>query len=361
MINSIRPTTPHLPPKKDTEFVPLIQKISFDPRVERAMLQVFGQTLLCRNREVCAQYAREHMLDCITLDGDQVNRRGALDGGYFDQGTSRLKAYNLSKEARTARTQIDREWQAIKSELEKADHAIRDARTSVENMRAAKTKLKNAVVELKKERARVNRRLKVDRERLANDAETDQLASDSVALDELKARVDALRAEQGSALVSKLSSTQQKELKQAEKSLPKLVDAQAKAMRALEKVSSKKRELEALLHNNLELRLDELQQQLEGGGADADASSQGTPRGGGMLSGERGNQLASTEEALARAVAATATAEEIMESGREELDELRQHFHKVEARCEESRSQLARLSERRQMQEKNYERVSRAV
>ena len=33
-------------------------------------------------------------LDGITLDGDQVSRRGALTGGYYDRSRSRLELQN---------------------------------------------------------------------------------------------------------------------------------------------------------------------------------------------------------------------------------------------------------------------------
>ena len=211
--------------------------------------------------------------------------------------------------------------------------------------------LRVAQAALRKERERLNRRLRADK---AEDTEADELASDEAELDELQSKIEALRAERGTPLVSKLSSAQQKELKAAEKALPKLEAADAAAETALEGALEKKRALEALLHSNLQRQLDELRQQLEEGGGEGDAS-QGKESG--MLADERASVLASKEEALTRAVAATAVAEERLEAGRDELDAVRQRFHAAEARCEEARSQLARLVDQRQRQEKEFERV----
>ena len=58
-----------------TDALPLIDKINFDAEYEIVMLYVFGKTLICRNMEVATKFARQHGLDCITLDGDQVSRR----------------------------------------------------------------------------------------------------------------------------------------------------------------------------------------------------------------------------------------------------------------------------------------------
>jgi len=45
-------------------------------RFEKAVLQVFGRTALCRSMDVAVQAARGNDVDCVTIDGDQV-RLGA--------------------------------------------------------------------------------------------------------------------------------------------------------------------------------------------------------------------------------------------------------------------------------------------
>ena len=42
------------------------------------MIYVFGKTLICRNMDVATKFARQHGLDCITLDGDQVGYKNYL-------------------------------------------------------------------------------------------------------------------------------------------------------------------------------------------------------------------------------------------------------------------------------------------
>jgi structural maintenance of chromosome 3 (chondroitin sulfate proteoglycan 6) len=50
----------------------------------KAVKHVFGKALMCRSLEVAAMAAKQYNLDCITLDGDQVERKGALTGGFSD-------------------------------------------------------------------------------------------------------------------------------------------------------------------------------------------------------------------------------------------------------------------------------------
>ena len=56
------------------------------------MQQVFGRTAVCRDLNVAAAYVRSHGLNTITLDGDKVDRKGALTGGFHDVRRSRIDA-----------------------------------------------------------------------------------------------------------------------------------------------------------------------------------------------------------------------------------------------------------------------------
>jgi len=47
----------------------MISKLQYDPMYDRAMKHVFSKTLICRSMEVASHTARQHNLDCITLDG----------------------------------------------------------------------------------------------------------------------------------------------------------------------------------------------------------------------------------------------------------------------------------------------------
>ena len=49
--------------------IPMINKLTYEPRFDRAMKHVFSKTLICRSMEVATQIARTQNLDCITLDG----------------------------------------------------------------------------------------------------------------------------------------------------------------------------------------------------------------------------------------------------------------------------------------------------
>lgn len=88
-LNRLNPRNPPTPNEDDAE--PLIDKLRYDPKFERAFQQVFGKTCVCKDLSIAASYVRSHGINTITLDGDKVDRKGALTGGYHDVRRSRIE------------------------------------------------------------------------------------------------------------------------------------------------------------------------------------------------------------------------------------------------------------------------------
>jgi structural maintenance of chromosome 3 (chondroitin sulfate proteoglycan 6) len=89
-LNRLKPKNPPVPNAQDAE--PLINKLRFDSAYDKAFQQVFGKTCVCRDLTIAAAYVKSHGINTITLDGDKVDRKGALTGGYHDVRRSRIEA-----------------------------------------------------------------------------------------------------------------------------------------------------------------------------------------------------------------------------------------------------------------------------
>lgn len=113
-------------PKAD-DAVPLISKIRFDRKYALAFEQVFGRTVVCPDLSIAATYTRSHGLNAITLDGDRVDRKGALTGGYHDVRRSRLDAIKAAKTWRTAYEKDSKRSEKVKAEITRLDQAITQA------------------------------------------------------------------------------------------------------------------------------------------------------------------------------------------------------------------------------------------
>lgn len=53
--------------------IPMMHKLTYSQKFDRAINHVFNKTLICRSMEVATQIARTQNLDCITLDGQNLN------------------------------------------------------------------------------------------------------------------------------------------------------------------------------------------------------------------------------------------------------------------------------------------------
>lgn len=121
-INRIHPKVPQYPNGQDA--IPLIEKLQFDPMYRPALEQVFGKTCVCRDLTIAAAYVKSHGINTITLDGDKVDRKGALTGGYHDVRRSRLEAINSVKTLRTKFTSASEELRETTTSIQQLDQEI---------------------------------------------------------------------------------------------------------------------------------------------------------------------------------------------------------------------------------------------
>jgi len=80
---------PHYPPYGE-EVMPLIQAVQFKDVLLPAIQQIFGKTMLVRSAQQGTVISKRHNVDTVTLRGDQVNKRGALTGGFVKHKAARL-------------------------------------------------------------------------------------------------------------------------------------------------------------------------------------------------------------------------------------------------------------------------------
>lgn len=206
---------------------------------------------------VAAAASRAHGVDCVTLDGDTVNRRGAMSGGFVDTRRSRLDAAAalrtataaaaaaeaaLATEVRGPLGRVEAELAAAVSDLQRAEAAVRAATTA-----AAATA--------------------ADVARTAHYADGDAAAAAAAAARAaaLRAAVrdgersrDALAAELGTPLVSGLAPAEAAELARAKAAAPDLEAAATAATRRVEELTATAAAAETDLRDNLRVRAAEL-------------------------------------------------------------------------------------------------------
>jgi structural maintenance of chromosome 3 (chondroitin sulfate proteoglycan 6) len=152
-LNRLKPKKPTFP--QSTDAIPLLSKIEYDSQYEKAFQQVFGKTAVCKDLTIAAAYSRSHSLNTITLDGDKVERKGAMTGGWHDIRRSRLEAAKSlykwnetfekdgarSKEVKQAITRIDQEITRLTGQMQVLEGQRTQAQSSREPFMAEAAQL----------------------------------------------------------------------------------------------------------------------------------------------------------------------------------------------------------------------------
>ncbi|CAN1247675.1 Structural maintenance of chromosomes protein 3 [Linum perenne] len=185
-------------PTNSDDVVPLKKKLKFKETFDAAFQQVFGRTVICRDLDVATRIARTDGLDCITLEGDQVSKKGGMTGGFYDHRRSKLKfmtniiqSQNLIKvkeerkitELVTEQQKIDAQHGHDKSEVEQLKQDIANANKQKELYYKAREK-KTRKAELETNLTTNLKRRKQELEAIISSPEDDALHSDA----ELKAQ-----------------------------------------------------------------------------------------------------------------------------------------------------------------------------
>ncbi|EPY31841.1 structural maintenance of chromosome 3 (chondroitin sulfate proteoglycan 6) [Strigomonas culicis] len=75
----------------------LISKIKFDKRFQGVVAEVFGRTAVVTSLDVGTRLSKEAQCDVVTIDGDQLGRRGGITGGYIDKRNSKVILHKKEK------------------------------------------------------------------------------------------------------------------------------------------------------------------------------------------------------------------------------------------------------------------------
>jgi len=95
----------------------MTDKLEYEPRVDLAMKQVFGNWLICRDLQTAQQFSEQYDVDATNLDGDTVNRRGAITGGYYD--SKRVARISAMREIKNLKREITNMEQSIRQKKDK--------------------------------------------------------------------------------------------------------------------------------------------------------------------------------------------------------------------------------------------------
>lgn len=252
-----RVTAPHVTYPKSSDVIPLLKKLKYSPNYDQAFSQVFARTVICRDLDVATRVARTDGLDCITVEGDQVSKKGGMTGGFYDKRRSKLKFMNLIRQNALSITEKENELQNVRSQLQVIDKEINalvaeqqkdDAELAHEKSEVEQ--LKQEVANAKKHSQNISKALEKKRKLLAN-VETQ--------IEQVKNNIEMKRDEMRTELVDHLTPEEKSLLSRLNPEIAELKERLVASRATRVEIETRKAELETNLSTNLVRRRQELE------------------------------------------------------------------------------------------------------
>ncbi|PWY71691.1 chromosome segregation protein SudA [Aspergillus heteromorphus CBS 117.55] len=343
-LNRLRSKPINMPRASDT--IPMIEKLQYDRKYEKAFMHVFGKTIICPNLQVASQYARSHGVNAITPEGDRSDKRGALTGGFHDSRQSRLDAVkNLSKWRDEFETKKSRGVE-IRKELETLDQLITKSVGELQKLEQQRHQVQNSSGPMRQE-------LRAKRDLLQK--KIDGLDAKRRAIRNIESNLAAL-TDQVKAFEAELSSAFQKALSNEEETrLDTLNNTAQDLRRQYQELSSQRSELEARksileveLRENLNPRLDQLVgQDIDMAEDDSQGNLKETQREMKRLNkalDKLGQRLQQVDDSIDQANGRVGELQQRNAETRREMEELAKSIEKHQRRMEKSMQKKAALS-----------------
>ena len=250
-----RPTK--LPNASDA--VPMLSKLTYDRKFEKAMSQVFGKTIVCPSLTIAAQYARSHGCNAITPDGDTANRKGAMTGGYIDPRKSRLEAVRAVNKWRDEYESLKAHAADTKRNVEEKDQLITHAMGEERKLQQKLHQMDDSFDPLRTELRVKSGHLDKQMEHL----ESNQKRRDVVEklLKDYSENITSFEAELASDFKKSLSANEERQLEQLNNTVHELQHEWNELSKSRRELEGRKQLLEVDLRENLRMKLDQLNSQ----------------------------------------------------------------------------------------------------
>ncbi|XP_052205645.1 structural maintenance of chromosomes protein 3 isoform X2 [Diospyros lotus] len=254
-LNRVKAPNVKYPDSKDV--TPLLNKVHHATVYKPAFAQVFARTVVCRNLDVATKVARTNGLDCITLEGDQVSKKGGMTGGFYDCRRSKLKFMNVIRQNMKSINTTEDELEKVRLKLQEIDQRITELVAEQQKNDAKLAHDKSELEQLKQDIANA----KKQKESLSKGLEKKEklLANVETQIGQLKANIAMKQDEMGTELVDHLTSEEKDLLSRLNPEITELKEKLIACRANRIETETRKAELETNLSTNLVRRKQELE------------------------------------------------------------------------------------------------------
>ena len=240
----------------DQDAIPLVSKIKCADEFRPAVNAIFGETLVTRTIPVATRLSKTLRSNCVTLDGDQVNKRGAMTGGYIAPTTSRISSAKALSEAYAELASLQDRQKDLTKKMEELSTEISRILSRIEVVSGKQRSTSSTVNANSRTVARLEHEIRSDSSLL--ESARRRVSEHMTSIEATQRRITSLESELGTELQATLSTQEADELEE-------LVRTSSGDNNKMKDVQNSRVELEALvqdleaqLKGNLERRAQEL-------------------------------------------------------------------------------------------------------
>ncbi|KAF9038262.1 RecF/RecN/SMC protein [Hymenopellis radicata] len=258
-LNRLKPKNQPMPNAQDA--IPLMDKLRFDPEHEVAFRQVFGKTCVCQDLTIAAAYVKSHGINTITLDGDKVDRKGALTGGFHDVRRSRIEAIKAVTTWRLKHEEDSKKSKDTKVEIAQLEQKITQISGQIAVLTGQQTQIRDSRERLQAEGTTLTREKEKLKERILKlENDVDELETE---LNGMGAKFDALNSELNTPLTAGLTAEEEGLVEDLGRDVEALRKTWAELTKNKSELESRKNIIEIELNEKLYRRRDEVRSKLE--------------------------------------------------------------------------------------------------
>lgn len=254
-LNRVNPRNTQIPQTADAQ--PLLPKLRYDPKYEKAIKHVFGRVVVCPELSICQSLVRTHEgVLALTPDGDRAHRKGGYHGGYFDPSKSKIDAYNKVADLRAQLEALETRETEIRDELDSLRQKVTAAASEVRKAEYQKNHAEDSYIPMRQLLRTNQAELQQKRDRLDRfERNAAQIARE---INILGSQQSNLEAELATDFKKTLSHDEEQQLQSLSGTIRELNRQLSEVTAQRSELESRKAEIEVELRESLRPRLDQL-------------------------------------------------------------------------------------------------------
>ena len=257
-LNRLNSTAKELPTTEDS--FPLYSKLSFDDEYKAVLADLFGRVLVCTNLQAAGAHSKTHSCHCVLPNGDKVDSRGGISGGFRDIQISRIGAAVDVRKLKDEGTSLRQELTTLVQKASELDQQILSKRS---NLQTAET----SVEEYNQLREGESYGIRAFENDIRELKDTLRLATKSLSQQQsyitgTQTAIDAMTNELKTDMAEKLTSQEASELSSKQTNLDELKKNFSHKSAEVETLRSNVTILRQLLSENLNKRKRQLQDKI---------------------------------------------------------------------------------------------------